>query len=595
MVSSNTLEADGMRSISVGATGLALCLTLALLAGFPGAQTLLAASPLDRYESGDRSFSEFEIGDLKVFWHQRMIGGAFVENDFIVYQFDRTTDELLDVKSHWREDLPGHLPSGLLPKAEALALVTGEVEGCRLYFISPESDVYPIEPPPENPCWVVRHIVDGDLKITVIDARTGAILGNGVPPPYEGFSLTGPWESNPCSGGWISWKENARSWFETMGYSTQAITWPTQDEVKGHVQSCETAMFYELAHGSSTSFASGCLGGSSYEMTYASEIESWIADYPKMPFAFIGSCGGLCWKFDGTFAYEFRKGEPDSTTVVGYCDMAEPQCALCWDQSILWQTALFNYMSQGWTVWDAFTQAGADYPACGDSSCMRFAGDKDFAVVPVVRRDPWPPTVQVIQPNGGETLESGTIYEITWEIRDNGPVDSVAVLLSLDGGLTYPDTLATGEPADSQYLWTVPDIDSKTARIRVAAVDRAMNQGEDESDFDFVLWGTTSGAEGAALVETPAEVMLDIMGSNPISAGCRVRFGMPVPGRMRLALYDAAGRCVYDLLAGQLEEGFHTVVWSGKARDGSRLGPGLYFLRLETAAGATTAKAVVAR
>jgi hypothetical protein len=583
-----------MRSKGACASGLALLLILVVLTGFLGPDSPLAAGPPDRYQPGDRNFSEFEIGDLRVFWHQRMVDDAFVENDFIVYQFDKTSGELMDIKSHWRDDLPDHLPPGLLSKADAMAFVTGKVEGCRLYFISPESDVYPIKPPPENPCWVVRHVVDGALKITVVDALSGAILGNGVPPPYEGFSLTGPWEFAPCSGAWTSWKENARSWFETMGYSTQAITWPTQDEVRGHIQSCETAMFYELAHGSSTMFESGCVGGTSGETTYASEIESWIAAYPKMPFAFIGSCGGLCWKFDGTFAYEFRKGEPESTSVVGYCNMAEPECALCWEQSIAWQSALFSYMNQGWTVRDAFDRARADYPACGDSGCVRFAGDREFAVVPVVRRDPWPPAVEVTYPNGGETLEFGTVYEITWEARDNGLVDSVAILLSLDGGLTYPDTLATGEPDDSSYLWTVPDIDSKTARIKVTAVDCAMNQGEDDSDSDFVLWGTVSGAESPGIAETPAGVLLDIIGSNPIGGGSRVRFGLPAPGRVRLALYDVMGRCVDDLLSGRLDEGFHTVTWSGMARDGSHLRPGLYLLRLETDTATTTAKVVVA-
>jgi hypothetical protein len=571
------------------------CFMLIVLAGLLGWESLMAESPLDKYESGERNFSEFEIGNLRVYWHQRMIDEAFVEKDFIVYQFDKASEELVAVRSHWREDLPEHLPPGLMSQAEAQALVEGEVRGSRLYFISPESDVYPIEPPPEHPCWIVRHIVDGALTITIIDAVSGTVLGNGVPPPYEGFSLTGPWEFSPCSGAWTSWKENARSWFETMGYSTQSITWPTQDQVRDHIQSCETAMFYELAHGSHTMFESGCTGGGAAEITYSSEIEAWIADYPKMPFAFIGSCGGMCWKGDGTFAYEFRKGEPESTVVVGYCDMAEPRCDLCWQESIAWQTALFNYMNQGWTVADAFTQAGADYPACGDSSCMRFAGDRDFAVVPPVRRDPWPPTVVVTQPNGGETVEFGTVYEITWEARDNGLVDSVAILLSLDGGLTYPDTVATGEPDDSSYLWTVPDIDSKAARIKVVAVDCAMNEGEDLSDSDFVLWGTTSGVESPRVTETPPSTVLDISGGNPIGVGSRVIFGLPASGRVRLALYDVAGRCLVDLMAGRLEEGYHTITWSGTAQDGSHLSPGLYFLRLETESGAKTAKAVVAR
>jgi hypothetical protein len=224
---------------------------------------------------------------------------------------------------------------------------------------------------------------------------------------------------------------------------------------------------------------------------------------------------------------------------------------------------------------------------------VRFAGDRDFAVVPVVRRDPWAPVVAVTQPNGGETVEFGTVYEITWEAIDNGVVDSVTILLSLDGGSTYPDTIATGEPNDSSYLWTVPDIDSKTARMKIVATDCAVNDGEDTSDFDFVLWGTTSGAESQRIAGTPAGLELRISGTNPIGAGSRIVLGLPSPARVRLAVYDVTGRCLADLIEGQLEEGYHAVSWSGLARDGTYLGPGLYFLRLDTERGSKTAKAVV--
>jgi hypothetical protein len=561
----------------------------AVLAGPAQAET-----PLSRYESGDRVFEKFESGDLLVYYHLRKIDQATVEKDFIVYHFDGATEELLAVKSHWREDLPEHLPAGLLSREAAEDLAGGEVLRSSLYVISPESDVFPLDPTPENPCWVVRHLIEGGLAVTVIDAVAGVVLGNGVPPPYEGFSLSGPWEFNPCYGTWSTWRENAKDWFETMGYATESVSWPTEDKVRSHIQSCQTAMFYELAHGDHHVFQSGCVGGTTPEATLASEIESWIAGYAKMPFAFIGSCGGMCWKIDGSFAYEFRKGEPESASVVGYCNMAESWCDNCWTQSIDWQNALFDYMNQGWTVRDAFSQANADVPACGDSSCMRFAGDQDFAVVPVVSRDPWPPLVTVIDPDGGETLEYGTIYEIAWEATDNAVIDSVAVLLSLDSGITFPHTIATGEVNDGSYLWNVPDIDSKTARIKIVATDCATNEGIDSSDSDFTLWGTTSGVEKPDMAGTPAAISLDVTGGNPVKGGTRLVFGLPYSANVRLAVYDVTGRCLSDLMHGYLPEGYHAVRWNCRAQDGSRLRPGLYFIRLDSDAGGRSAKVVVA-
>ncbi|UCG15987.1 MAG: hypothetical protein JSV19_11905, partial [Phycisphaerales bacterium] len=350
-----------------------------------------AAAPVElveRYGDRGREFQEVEIGCRLVYFHQRTIGQAIVEKDYIVYQLDRDTKELLARKSHWRTDLPIALPGPLVSRQQAESLVAGDVQFSDLYFISPESDVFPLDPTPKNPCWTVRSVGEnGWYSVTIIDALTGMILGNGVPPPYTAFSMTGPQYEAPCSGAWLDWSLSAEYWFNAMGYSTEEVVWPTRAKVQSHVQSHDTAMFYELAHGGSFSFANGCVGGSFYELTYASDIGTWIIDYEKMPFAFIGSCDGMCHTGNGSFAYEFRKGSDEDTTVVGYCGMAQPQCSTCWMYSLSWQDALFSYMSTGHAVHDAYDLANADYPVCaGANNCMRFAGDEDFAVVPVVSR-----------------------------------------------------------------------------------------------------------------------------------------------------------------------------------------------------------------
>ena len=62
-------------------------------------------------------------------------------------------------------------------------MAEGKVQFSKLYIISPESDVFPLEPTPQNPCWVVRSISDGTPIVTIIDAVTGNFLGHGVLPP----------------------------------------------------------------------------------------------------------------------------------------------------------------------------------------------------------------------------------------------------------------------------------------------------------------------------------------------------------------------------------------------------------------------------
>lgn len=334
---------------------------------------------LSQYETGDREFERFEIGRMIVYWHQRVIDGAIVEKDQIVYQFDSSSEELLARKVRWREDVPEHLTINILQE-EAETIAGGEPLRSDLYVISPESDIFKLDPMPGNPCWIVRTNKDNEMRIAIIDAVTGDFLGFGAPPPYSSFSLSGPWYEYPCEGTWDSWYQNAEFWFNAMGYICDAEEWPTRGMIQNHIQNTSTGMFYELAHGASDYFANGCTDGTYFESTFAGDIESWIAAYPEMRFTFIGSCEGMCNTGNNTFSFEFRKGLNSNTVTVGYCGMSDEYCDICWGYSVDWQDALFSYMYLGWTVKDAFDQAQADYPACASvNSCMRFAGDEDFA------------------------------------------------------------------------------------------------------------------------------------------------------------------------------------------------------------------------
>jgi hypothetical protein len=571
-----------------------LTAALAALVVLVALETAFAAyGYLGRYESGERAFQEGEFGDKVVYFHQRMVGEATVERDHIVYQFDRATGDLLATRTSWRDDLPQDLPAGLISREEAESLVGGEVRFSKLYYISPESAVFPIEPAPTDPCWVVHSVVGGRLVVKVVNAVTGAMLGDGVPPPYTAFSFSGPWEC-PYYGAWTAWYQNAATWFNTMGYDTESVQWPTNEQIRAHVKSDSTAMFYELNHGGSDSFMYGCDGSTGLDVG-AFKVATWIANRAKMPFTFLGSCEGMCDTLGGSFSDSFRKSSWEATTTVGYCHMAESWCGDCWSESIMWQTALFDYMNQGWSVRDAFLQANADVPSCGLNECMRFAGDPGFAVVPVVARDPIAPQVQLASPDGGEVLEYNTDYEITWAASDNARVVSVTIVLSTDGGSSYPDTIARDEDNDGSYMWTVPDMDSKTARIKVAAFDGVPNEGSDASDSDFTLWGSTSGVVHEQFTGVPDGAVLVVAGGSVLNSNTSIVFGLPAAAEVRMSVYDVAGRHLRDLVSGWRDEGYHAVGWNTTGKVAGALGSGIYFLRLDTGTEALTAKVVIAR
>jgi len=568
-----------------------LVLVVGVLAA--GAADALAQNLLGGLEPPTRHFDEFEIAGRVVYFHQRAIDGVTVESDYINYQFDANTKELLAKKIHWRDDLPEHLPQASIARQIAEAMVAGEIQSTRLMIISPESAVFPLKPVPQGPCWVVRSRQGDELRITVIDALTGKLLGYGVPPPYTAFSFTGPGDC-PQTWDWAWWSTNAQTWFNTMGYQTEGAVAPTLEKIRSHVKSDQTAMFFEIAHGDYSTFNYGCENGS-WQGLAAFKVDIWMGNYAKMPFTFLASCDGMCSLGASSFSYEFRKGSFENTATVGYCGMSGAPCENCWGWSVDWQNALFSYMNQGWTVKAAFDQAGADYPTCAANMCMRFAGDADFKVVPAVMRDAEPPVVVVASPNGGETIEYGTQYEICWSAADNARVTSVAILLSSDGGATFPDTVAVGEPNDSFYLWTVPDLSSHAARIRVVAYDGVPNAGSDVSDGDFTLWGTTAGLTESEYTGVPDRAMVQVAAGNPVTLGCRLVYGVPAGAQVSLSAYDVSGRLVDRLASGYREAGYYCLDWSPGGRRGASLGTGVYFLRLDSDMGTATAKVVIAK
>ncbi len=104
----------------------------------------------------------------------------------------------------------------------------------------------------------------------------------------------------------------------------------------------------------------------------------------------------------------------------------------------------------------------------------------------------------ISQPNDGEvTWWHGDSAEVVWDIAntDMPPVNcqAVNVLLSLDGGYTFPDSLvlAKNVPNKGQVKVNIPSVSTRTARVKIKAAD---NVFFDISNKDFSILGNV-GAE----------------------------------------------------------------------------------------------------
>lgn len=106
------------------------------------------------------------------------------------------------------------------------------------------------------------------------------------------------------------------------------------------------------------------------------------------------------------------------------------------------------------------------------------------------------PTAYLIGPDGGEGYAHGEIVDIEWISDDDFGAVSADLLLSTDGGQSWPNTLATNLPASGSYAWTVPNLTTSQARVRVVVYDGQGNSGSDDSDADFSLFDPN----GAALI-----------------------------------------------------------------------------------------------
>jgi hypothetical protein len=110
---------------------------------------------------------------------------------------------------------------------------------------------------------------------------------------------------------------------------------------------------------------------------------------------------------------------------------------------------------------------------------------------------------------------------------------------------------------------------------------------------DLVAWLVR---ETTAAPDLPSpRVGLVAVQPNPFNPRTTVTFRLARDEEVRLAVYDAAGRCVTELASGDRRAGTHTVTWNGRDDAERSLPAGVYFVRLMTAVGSDTRKVMLVK
>jgi hypothetical protein len=111
----------------------------------------------------------------------------------------------------------------------------------------------------------------------------------------------------------------------------------------------------------------------------------------------------------------------------------------------------------------------------------------------------------------------------------------------------------------------------------------AENQEHVAISPESAQWIITEIQGGASAAPLPAAMgipLLSLPYPNPMTAGTNIRFALPEDGRVRIAVFDPAGRRVGIVAQGDFTVGGHLASWNGTNTEGARLSSGVYFLNL---------------
>ena len=100
------------------------------------------------------------------------------------------------------------------------------------------------------------------------------------------------------------------------------------------------------------------------------------------------------------------------------------------------------------------------------------------------------------------------------------------------------------------------------------------------STVDASTAGPIDALTAVAEAPAPAARVLDIR-PNPFDRSATIRY-QTASGSADLSIYDTAGRRVRTLVSGAQDAGVRSVVWSGDADNGTRVGAGVYYARLRS-------------
>jgi hypothetical protein len=179
--------------------------------------------------------------------------------------------------------------------------------------------------------------------------------------------------------------------------------------------------------------------------------------------------------------------------------------------------------------------------------------------------------VRLLSPNGGEVFQGDSNEVIHWQTFHPPRCDSLSLFYSIDNGRTYNLITSGLSGNDTSYLWTVPNVNSDSCRIKIIAYGPGWQY--DESDGIFSI--TSTGIEE----RSPLSAIRFSLKTypNPSKTLTAIRYSLPTESKVSLQLYNISGRLVKTLVNESKKSGIYNITLNTKT-----LSAGVYFLSLET-------------
>lgn len=259
-------------------------------------------------------------------------------------------------------------------------------------------------------------------------------------------------------------------------------------------------------------------------------------------------------------------------------------------------TLLYTINASGITVTDDSISSAHPYTANYDSTwtIIRTGATKIFVHFDTLFTESGYDFVIIYGSNGDSVTSYSGVHSEFWTPEVLG--DTVKIRLITDnmtncygfdidrdsadysGVITWDTVAASVMPTDTEYLWTLPIVNSSVCRVKILAIDSLDNPiVEDESDSNFTIM--TVGIEDKPLIK-----LLGLSGNypNPFNNETTIRLTLPKSGNVNLNVFNVIGQKVTTLLSGYKKAGEYTIKWKGNSDNGRKVPSGIYFYRLES-------------